>query len=89
MTIRHLRRHFSELYQEGLLNIVGTDGKSNIYDLGNQYEYDEYDLLDEEEIYEFVEYELGSEVADVIQKDLLTSRLDIMNSHKEIELTPW
>ena len=89
MSLRNLRRHFSELYQEGLLNIVGSDGKANIYDLGNRYSYDKTDLLDEKEIYEFVMYELGSEVADIVQNDLLTSALSIMNQHREIEEAPW
>ena len=89
MTLRHLRRYFSELYQEGLLNIVGAIGKSNIYDLGNQFDYSDDELLDEEEIYEFVKSELGSEVADVVQNDLLTAKLDIMNVHDEIGDAPW
>ncbi len=89
VTLRHLQRHFSELYQEGLLTIVGNNGKANIYDLYNLYLYDENDLLDEEEVYEFVESELGSSIADIVQEDLLTSRLDIMNLHKDIEEAPW
>ena len=72
-----------------MLNIVGAIGKSNIYDLGNQFDYSDDELLDEEEIYEFVKSELGSEVADVVQNDLLTAKLDIMNVHDEIGDAPW
>ena len=89
MTMRHLRRHFSELYQMGFLKIVGKDGSSNIYDLGETFEYNVNKLFNEEEIYDFVKMELGHEIAEKVNNDKLFDNLDIMNLHSEIEEAPW
>ena len=85
-----LNRYFSDLYQAGLLTIVGKENnRANMYDIV------EYDFkgtihdLDFDELYDTIEFELGKDIADIIQSDELDNDIDIMNKHKLIGEPRW
>ena len=84
-----LRRYFSDLYQAGLLSVVGTQDRANMYDV-IKYDFNEliyevdYDKLNED-----IEWELGTEIASIIANDKITEGLNIMEKHELVEETRW
>ena len=84
-----LNRYFSDLYRAGLLTIVGKDNRANMYDVVD-FNFDEIiHELDFESIIETVEYELGSDIADIIRRDVLNPDMNINNKHDSIGDTLW
>lgn len=85
-----LNRYFSDLYQAGLLTIVGKENnRANMYDI---VEYDFRDTIqqvDFEGIVEDVEFELGVDVAEVISEDVIDEDLSILGVHDLVEVSPW
>ena len=90
MSLRSIQRYMSELYQEGLLKIVGkNDTKANLYDIIQHDFKQTFDEIPYDEIADSLEYELGSEIADIIRNDTETEDLDIHEKHLDIGGVPW
>ena len=84
-----LHKYFKDLRDAGLLTVVGKENRANMYDI---VEYDFHEAihdLDFDEIVENVEYELGSEIADIVRADVVDTDLNISNSHDLVEEAPW
>ena len=84
-----LRRYFSDLYQAGLLSVVGSQDRANMYDIV-KYDFDKLiDEVDYDKLGSDVEFELGYELAEIIRKDKVTDGLTILNKHELIGDTVW
>lgn len=84
-----LRRYFSDLYQAGLLSIVGTQDRANMYDVV-KYDFDKLiDEVDYDKLGLDVEFELGFELAEIIRNDKVTDGLTILKKHDLIGDTVW
>lgn len=91
LSYQSVRKYFQELYGSGLLTIVGSEGRANVYEVNTfAYESTIEELFDTiEEDFEFIREELGKDVAEIIQNDELTYKLDIHNQHLKVERPPW
>ena len=84
-----LRRYFSDLYQAGLLSIVGTQERANMYDVV-KYDFDKLiHEIDYDKLGEDIEFELGLEIAQIIRNDEVTDGLNISEKHDLIGDTLW
>ncbi len=84
-----LRRYFSDLYQAGLLSVVGTQDRANMYDVV-KYDFDKLiDEIDYDKLGADVEFELGFELAEIIRNDKVTDGLTILKKHDLIGDTVW
>ena len=84
-----LHKYFHDLREAGLVTIVGKDNRANMYDI---VEYDFHEAIQEvnfDEIVDNLEYELGSEIAEIVRKDYVSNELSICDSHDLVEDAPW
>jgi hypothetical protein len=86
--IRSVRNYFSDLRQHKLLKIVGKKGYAPMYDVVEFNINTVYDNIDYDAILENVSYEIGSDIAEIIQNDKEVD-IDIHQRHDLIGGTPW
>ena len=84
-----LHKYFSDLREAGLITIVGKNNRANMYDIVKHDFHEAIVDLDFDDIIENVEYELGSEIADIVREDVVDDELDISNGHDLVEDAPW
>lgn len=84
-----LHKYFTDLREAGLITIVGKNNRANMYDIVKHDFHEAIVDLDFDDIIENVEYELGSEIADIVRNDVVDDELDISNSHDLVEEAPW
>ena len=87
LSLRSVQRYFSELNQSGLLKVVGKDKSANFYDVVVTDLHDEF--KDYEIDYELIQYELGSDIAEIIHNDFSNTHIDITDKDDRIGGTPW
>lgn len=87
LSLQSIRKYFSELNQSGLLKVTGKERNTNYYDVVTTDLHD--DFKDYEIDYDFIEYELGFEIADIIRKDSVKPEINIMDKDNNVGGTPW
>ena len=86
-----VKKYFYELFDKGFLKITTKVGRSNVYDLADSDTISiNNDLRNiSESTYENIEYELGSEIAEIVRNDNFIEGLDIMNFDSEVNKPIW
>ena len=86
-----VKKYFYELHDKGFLKVVDRAGKSNIYDLSDSDTVSiNEDLKNISNLtYKNIEYELGTEIADIVRRDKFVEGLSIMNFDSEVDKPVW
>ena len=86
-----VKKYFYELHDKGFLKVVDRAGKSNIYDLSDSDMFSiNEDLRNISNLtYKNIEYELGTEIADIVRRDKFVEGLSIMNFDSEVDKPVW
>lgn len=87
LSLRSVQRYFSDLYQSGLLKVVSKDKNANVYDVIEINLND--DFQDYELDFDFITYELGGDIADLIRNDSSVDKVDIFEKDVMIGGVPW
>ena len=86
-----VRKYFYELADKGFLKITHKVQRSNVYDLSDS----DFVSIDEdlkhisESTYRNIEYEMGSEIAELVREDNYVDGLDIMNFDSGVDKPRW
>lgn len=86
-----VKKYFYELHDKGFLKVVDRAGNSNIYDLSDSDMFSiNEDLRNISNLtYKNIEYELGTEIANIVRRDTFVDGLNIMNFDSEVQKPVW
>lgn len=87
LSLKSVRKYFSELNQSGLLKVVGKDKSNILYDVVLTDLHD--DFKDYEIDYDLICSELGYEIAEIIRNDSSNAQIDITEIDEDVGDTPW
>lgn len=88
---RSVQRYFSELNENGFLNVVGSDGRKNVWNVTENYSSEEVMVatkLSDEDLSLIID-ELGDEVLEYIDSDDTVVEYDIMTQHEKVMKPKW
>lgn len=86
LSLKSIQRYFSDLYQAGLLKLVNRDKNANVYDVIKTNLHDEFKNYEID--FDLIEYELGSDIAEIIRNDDPLEK-DINENDEAIGGVPW
>ena len=86
LSLKSIQRYFSDLYQAGLLKLVNRDKNANVYDVIKTNLHDEFKNYEID--FDLIEYELGSDIAEIIRNDVPLEK-DINENDEDIGGVPW